>query len=84
MQFSLLSVASNYVSDPTHYFSCIVDLSLVDLGVTMRIKYGYLLQNFTESNTLPVFRTESQYVLLVLALFLVSQTVQGTVCSLLR
>lgn len=26
----------------------------------MRIKYGFLLQNFTASNTLPVFRTESQ------------------------
>ncbi|EKM83174.1 hypothetical protein AGABI1DRAFT_33745 [Agaricus bisporus var. burnettii JB137-S8] len=33
---------------------------LFDLGVTMRVKYGYLLQNFTESDTLPVFRTESQ------------------------
>ena len=26
----------------------------------MRIKYGFLLRNFTASNTLPVFRTESQ------------------------
>ena len=26
----------------------------------MRMKYGYLLQNFTDTNTLPVFRTESQ------------------------
>ncbi|TCD62276.1 hypothetical protein EIP91_007115 [Steccherinum ochraceum] len=33
---------------------------LFDLGVSMRIKYGYLLKNFTETNTLPVFRTESQ------------------------
>ncbi|KAJ3566101.1 hypothetical protein NP233_g7216 [Leucocoprinus birnbaumii] len=33
---------------------------LFDLGVTMRIKYGYLLENFTETNTIPVFRTESQ------------------------
>ncbi|KAF5349620.1 hypothetical protein D9756_008974 [Leucocoprinus leucothites] len=33
---------------------------LFDLGVTMRIKYGFLLENFTETNTIPVFRTESQ------------------------
>ncbi|KAI0759394.1 histidine phosphatase superfamily [Trametes elegans] len=33
---------------------------LYDLGVSMRIKYGFLLQNFTDTNTLPVFRTESQ------------------------
>lgn len=33
---------------------------LFDLGVTMRIKYGFLLENFTRTNTLPVFRTESQ------------------------
>ena len=26
----------------------------------MRMKYGFLLKNFTDSNTLPVFRTESQ------------------------
>lgn len=26
----------------------------------MRMKYGFLLENFTDSNTLPVFRTESQ------------------------
>ncbi len=26
----------------------------------MRMKYGFLLHNFTASNTLPVFRTESQ------------------------
>ena len=26
----------------------------------MRMKYGFLLRNFTESNTIPVFRTESQ------------------------
>jgi len=26
----------------------------------MRMKYGFLLKNFTETNTLPVFRTESQ------------------------
>ena len=32
----------------------------VDLGVSMRMKYGFLLQNFTQTNTLPVFRTESQ------------------------
>ncbi|KAG8886734.1 hypothetical protein FRB98_001035 [Tulasnella sp. 332] len=31
---------------------------MYDLGVTLRIKYGFLLQNFTD--TLPVFRTESQ------------------------
>lgn len=28
----------------------------------MRIKYGFLLENFTRTNTLPVFRTESQCV----------------------
>ncbi|KLO12534.1 phosphoglycerate mutase-like protein [Schizopora paradoxa] len=33
---------------------------LYDLGVSMRIKYGFLLENFTEANTIPVFRTESQ------------------------
>ncbi|KAH9847991.1 phosphoglycerate mutase-like protein [Lenzites betulinus] len=33
---------------------------LYDLGVSMRIKYGFLLHNFSESHTLPVFRTESQ------------------------
>ncbi|EJU01676.1 phosphoglycerate mutase-like protein [Dacryopinax primogenitus] len=30
------------------------------LGVDLRIKYGFLLNNFTVSQTLPVFRTESQ------------------------
>ncbi|KAK7037570.1 hypothetical protein VNI00_011062 [Paramarasmius palmivorus] len=33
---------------------------LYDLGISMRLKYGFLLENFTESNTIPVFRTESQ------------------------
>ncbi|KIJ59176.1 hypothetical protein HYDPIDRAFT_101150, partial [Hydnomerulius pinastri MD-312] len=33
---------------------------LFDLGVSMRMRYGFLLKNFTESNILPVFRTESQ------------------------
>ncbi|KAG6856725.1 hypothetical protein H0H87_001325 [Tephrocybe sp. NHM501043] len=33
---------------------------LYDLGISMRMKYGFLLKNFTESNTIPVFRTESQ------------------------
>ncbi|KAH9927417.1 phosphoglycerate mutase-like protein [Epithele typhae] len=33
---------------------------LFDLGVSMRMKYGFLLKNFTDSNTIPVFRTESQ------------------------
>ncbi|TFK34874.1 histidine phosphatase superfamily [Crucibulum laeve] len=33
---------------------------LFDLGISMRLKYGFLLKNFTESNTIPVFRTESQ------------------------
>ncbi|KAF9480866.1 phosphoglycerate mutase-like protein [Pholiota conissans] len=33
---------------------------LYDLGISTRMKYGFLLQNFTEQNTLPVFRTESQ------------------------
>jgi hypothetical protein len=35
---------------------------VVDLGISMRLKYGFLLKNFTESNTIPVFRTESQCV----------------------
>ncbi|KAG6854185.1 hypothetical protein C0991_009837 [Blastosporella zonata] len=34
--------------------------TLDDLGISMRMKYGFLLKNFTESNTIPVFRTESQ------------------------
>ncbi|KAF9218807.1 phosphoglycerate mutase-like protein [Gyrodon lividus] len=33
---------------------------LYDLGVSMRLKYGFLLENFTAQNRLPVFRTESQ------------------------
>ncbi|KAJ8699287.1 hypothetical protein PTI98_002418 [Pleurotus ostreatus] len=33
---------------------------LYDLGISMRLKYGYLLKNFTETNTIPIFRTESQ------------------------
>ncbi|KAI0825291.1 phosphoglycerate mutase-like protein [Trametes gibbosa] len=41
---------------------------LFDLGVSMRMKYGFLLQNFTETNTLPVFRTESQDRMLASAL----------------
>ncbi|EIW65115.1 phosphoglycerate mutase-like protein [Trametes versicolor FP-101664 SS1] len=41
---------------------------LFDLGVSMRMKYGFLLQNFTASNTLPVFRTESQDRMLASAL----------------
>ncbi|CAL1711173.1 unnamed protein product [Somion occarium] len=41
---------------------------IFDLGVSMRIKYGYLLENFTKTNTLPVFRTESQDRMLASAL----------------
>ncbi|PCH38306.1 phosphoglycerate mutase-like protein [Wolfiporia cocos MD-104 SS10] len=41
---------------------------LFDLGVSMRMKYGFLLKNFTETNTLPVFRTESQDRMLASAL----------------
>ncbi|OSD05745.1 phosphoglycerate mutase-like protein [Trametes coccinea BRFM310] len=41
---------------------------LYDLGVSMRMKYGFLLKNFTETNTLPVFRTESQDRMLASAL----------------
>ncbi|KAI0791592.1 phosphoglycerate mutase-like protein [Irpex lacteus] len=33
---------------------------LYDLGVATRIKYGFLLKDFSKSKTLPVFRTESQ------------------------
>ncbi|KAI0757472.1 phosphoglycerate mutase-like protein [Daedaleopsis nitida] len=41
---------------------------LYDLGVSMRMKYGFLLKNFTESSTIPVFRTESQDRMLASAL----------------
>ncbi|KAJ7869626.1 phosphoglycerate mutase-like protein, partial [Mycena leptocephala] len=41
---------------------------LLDLGISMRLKYGFLLKNFTESNTIPVFRTESQDRMLASAL----------------
>ncbi|KAJ7750418.1 phosphoglycerate mutase-like protein [Mycena maculata] len=41
---------------------------LFDLGISMRLKYGFLLKNFTESNTIPVFRTESQDRMLASAL----------------
>ncbi|KAH7889210.1 histidine phosphatase superfamily [Phlebopus sp. FC_14] len=34
--------------------------SPLDLGVSMRMRYGFLLKNFTDANILPVFRTESQ------------------------
>ncbi|KAF9002167.1 histidine phosphatase superfamily [Cyathus striatus] len=33
---------------------------LFDLGISLRLKYGFLLENFTATNTIPVFRTESQ------------------------
>ncbi|KAG8701965.1 hypothetical protein FRC09_005030 [Ceratobasidium sp. 395] len=32
---------------------------LYALGVSMRMRYGFLLNNFTDANRLPVFRTES-------------------------
>ncbi|KAJ3567696.1 hypothetical protein NP233_g6194 [Leucocoprinus birnbaumii] len=32
---------------------------LFDLGSTMRMKYGFLLRDFTKANTIPVFRTLS-------------------------
>ncbi|KAJ3564373.1 hypothetical protein NP233_g8339 [Leucocoprinus birnbaumii] len=32
---------------------------LFELGATMRIKYGFLLKNFTKANEVPVFRTLS-------------------------
>ncbi|TFK45691.1 phosphoglycerate mutase-like protein [Heliocybe sulcata] len=41
---------------------------LYDLGVSIRMKYGFLLKNFTETNTIPVFRTESQDRMLASAL----------------
>ncbi|KZT22884.1 phosphoglycerate mutase-like protein [Neolentinus lepideus HHB14362 ss-1] len=41
---------------------------LFDLGVSIRMKYGFLLKNFTETNTIPVFRTESQDRMLASAL----------------
>ncbi|KAF9255340.1 phytase [Marasmius fiardii PR-910] len=33
---------------------------LYDLGISMRLKYGFLLQDFSDTNTIPVFRTGSQ------------------------
>ncbi|EJD54727.1 phosphoglycerate mutase-like protein [Auricularia subglabra TFB-10046 SS5] len=33
---------------------------MFDLGISLRIKYGFLLENSTAQNALPVFRTESQ------------------------
>ncbi|KAG2091004.1 phosphoglycerate mutase-like protein [Suillus discolor] len=33
---------------------------LFDLGVSMRMRYGFLLKNFSDTNSLPVFRTDSQ------------------------
>ncbi|KAF5386547.1 hypothetical protein D9757_005881 [Collybiopsis confluens] len=33
---------------------------MFDLGVSMRLKYGYLLNDFTETKTIPVFRTTSK------------------------
>ncbi|KAI0048206.1 phosphoglycerate mutase-like protein [Auriscalpium vulgare] len=39
---------------------------LFDLGISIRLKYGFLLENFTD--TLPVFRTESQDRMLASAL----------------
>ncbi|KAI9509975.1 phosphoglycerate mutase-like protein [Russula earlei] len=39
---------------------------LFDLGISMRLKYGFLLENFTDA--LPVFRTESQDRMLASAL----------------
>ncbi|KAF8626245.1 hypothetical protein AX15_004924 [Amanita polypyramis BW_CC] len=41
---------------------------LFDLGVSTRLKYGYLLKNFSDTNTIPVFRTESQNRMLASAL----------------
>ncbi|GJE94137.1 histidine-type phosphatase [Phanerochaete sordida] len=41
---------------------------LFDLGVATRLKYGLLLKNFSETNTIPVFRTESQDRMLASAL----------------
>ncbi|KIK04004.1 hypothetical protein K443DRAFT_442865 [Laccaria amethystina LaAM-08-1] len=41
---------------------------LFDLGVSLHMKFGFLLQNFTESDTIPVFRTESQNRMLASAL----------------
>ncbi|KAK2460651.1 hypothetical protein APHAL10511_007121 [Amanita phalloides] len=41
---------------------------LFDLGVSIRLKYGFLLKNFTKTNTIPTFRTESQDRMLASAL----------------
>ncbi|PPQ73607.1 hypothetical protein CVT24_008065 [Panaeolus cyanescens] len=41
---------------------------LFDLGISLRMKYGFLLEKFTEKNTIPVFRTESQDRMLASAL----------------
>ncbi|KAF8607458.1 phytase [Ceratobasidium sp. AG-I] len=32
---------------------------LYEMGVSLRMRYGFLLNNFTEANRLPIFRTES-------------------------
>ncbi|PFH52488.1 hypothetical protein AMATHDRAFT_173590 [Amanita thiersii Skay4041] len=41
---------------------------LYDLGISMRLKYGFLLEKFSDTNTIPVFRTESQNRMLASAL----------------
>lgn len=71
-------------------------VSAVDLGISTRLKYGFLLQvssliprrpkyhvpqNFTETNTIPVFRTESQSVYALSDKFCVNAS--GIGCSIL-
>ncbi|KAH7104981.1 phosphoglycerate mutase-like protein [Auriculariales sp. MPI-PUGE-AT-0066] len=41
---------------------------MFDLGISLRMKYGFLLENSTAENALPVFRTESQHRMLHSAL----------------
>ncbi|KAG6909600.1 hypothetical protein DXG01_016639 [Tephrocybe rancida] len=55
-QYSLPLVDNNFFHNRPMKLTEPVD----DLGISMRMKYGFLLKNFTESNTIPVFRTESQ------------------------
>ena len=54
------SDASNFASTSAPRMTLFDPRNILDLGVTLRIKYGFLLENSTRSNTIPIFRTESQ------------------------
>jgi len=51
------SDASNFVSTSASRATLSDPRNILDLGVTLCIKYGFLLENST--NTIPIFRTES-------------------------